>query len=228
MISLWSLIFPTITLGALTTELTFKELPNWIDANSSYDSYIESKIQITSIEIESLAASCVYLLPNSVTMKSLKFDSKCYNNYVCSKEQQVWDRSSISSREFCPMLGSIDSVSTFSTNFFTYILLEGCYIYDLKPEKVDVVWTITNYRYYTHNISRHYFNNITSSLVYKGEILFDDGSNNCSKLCEQIDCEVNVSKMYKEETFSLGILDYSVFALGVIIVIVILVLIFCM
>lgn len=237
MIALWSLIFPAITLGDLTTELSFKKLPSWMNYNSNYFSFIESKNEIKSSNFYTYIASCVYLLPTSLTMTSLNFDSNCYlNDNICANQQEKNNISSLSPQEYCPMLGSMDKVAIFSANYFnkfldvfvnsTYIVIEGCYINGSKNEKIDVVWTATDYKYYDYTVGNNFFNNITSSNVYNGEIFFADGGRNCSKLCENIDCEEKVisnEKVHSEETFTLGTLYFFVIVLGITTVIVILI-----
>lgn len=126
------------------------------------------------------------------------------------------------------MLGSMDRIAIFSpSNNSINIVIEGCFIDGPENERVEVIWTISNYNFFAYEDVNNYFNkNITSSQVYDGEIIFDDGTNSCLKLCEEIHCVKKVTSIYKEETFSFGILEYFVIALVIVIVIVILIIIF--
>lgn len=227
MIVLWLLTFLTITVCHCTLELTFKEIPNLEDFNITFYSFVETKNNIFLTQTYSYASSCVLLLPSNVTTKSLKFNFKCFtDNFCLSNDEQRSNASSLSRQELCPMLGTIDRVGIFFTSrsirdlnalvYTIYIVIEGCYIYDSKNEKVDVIWTISNYSSYDCTVVQNYFNNTISSDIHTGEIIFGDGS--CSKLCQTIDCEQgfeSISK-YTKATFSLGFLHYFAIVFGII------------
>lgn len=143
---------------------------------------------------ESYESSCVSLWKRNYSEeKNFIFDSECNKN--CFYKSRNRYKKIFSPPSSYDLMGTINkvgmTVSPYYAFIVTHIIIEGCYFINTDNEKVDVIWLMTNNSVNMFDPIIKYLNNETIEIKisnFNGDILFDDGSKNCSILSGETKC----------------------------------------
>lgn len=152
-------------------------LARWVTDQKRFNSFLIHKKDFASNATNSFNSSVVSLTSEySKPLQTIAFNAKCYINDV--------NFSSIASSDLCPLQGKLGSYELLPDTNFLYILIDGC-----STNGIDLIWILTE----RTDLKGYRNESMDKKFVFTDGLIFGDGSNDCSNLCENIQCILKTS-----------------------------------
>lgn len=178
-------------LNVWTLDISLKEFPNWISANSSFNSFIIPANELEStISKNSSSSGCVHLYPNKTKTDEQVLSAMCYkNDPKCAVPPSPLNLlRAFAPLNICKLKGNLTNVTIILEQDFIYVLVKGCYNIR-KNKRTDYIWSFTNNTYLKYFIA-DVINNKSENISVKfiNEIQFSVDGSSCENLCNAIFC----------------------------------------
>lgn len=201
-------------LNVWTFDIYLKGFPNWISANSLFNSFIIPANELESTNSKNSSSSgCVHLLSKEIETNEKVLSAMCYtDDPKCTSvtSSPLTNLRSIAPQSVCRLRGNLTNVTIIlEPHDFIYILVEGCY-YLNKIKQTDYIWSFTNNTYMKYSIADAINTNNSESISVKfiNETNFFAEGSSCSNLCSALFC-INRERQVQPSTNGPPMIDLN-------------------